>query len=187
MKDYEVLKIPTNTEITLEKIINTMRSRSVKKRKRAFCDAAAHEVEWLLASYYDLKSQHEQLIDEYNDLQRMCQDGEWIPEREGPGTYSHCSVCGCRCAGYSPNYIFCPSCGARMKGVGDGSTSEHPCRTCGHGWGTAYMGGIKTCHERCHEIEEYNKKRESGCPCEKASFDGYCYQEGCQKKMEAGK
>lgn len=42
--------------------------------------------------------------------------GEWIAEIERTGTYSHCSECRCRCAGYTPNYKYCPSCGAKMGG-----------------------------------------------------------------------
>ena len=42
--------------------------------------------------------------------------GKWIAETERTGTYSHCSECGCRCAGYTPNYKFCPNCGAKMDG-----------------------------------------------------------------------
>ena len=40
--------------------------------------------------------------------------GKWIAEYERQGNYSHCSLCACRCAGYTPNYKFCPSCGAKM-------------------------------------------------------------------------
>lgn len=42
--------------------------------------------------------------------------GEWIAEIERTGTYSHCSECRCRCAGYTPNYKYCPNCGAKMDG-----------------------------------------------------------------------
>lgn len=42
--------------------------------------------------------------------------GEWVAETERTGTYSHCSECGCRCAGYTPNYKFCPKCGRPLKG-----------------------------------------------------------------------
>ena len=40
--------------------------------------------------------------------------GKWIAEYERQGNYSHCSLCDCRCAGYTPNYKFCPNCGAKM-------------------------------------------------------------------------
>ena len=42
--------------------------------------------------------------------------GEWVAEIERTGTYSHCSECSCRCAGYTPNYKYCPNCGAKMDG-----------------------------------------------------------------------
>ena len=42
--------------------------------------------------------------------------GRWVAETERMGTYSHCSECGCRCQGYTPNYNYCPNCGADMRG-----------------------------------------------------------------------
>lgn len=44
--------------------------------------------------------------------------GRWIAERERQGHYSYCSECKCRFAGYTPNYKYCPNCGAKMDGEG---------------------------------------------------------------------
>ena len=46
--------------------------------------------------------------------------GRWLAEVNFPGTYAHCSECGCRCRGHAPNYKYCPECGANMRGVVDG-------------------------------------------------------------------
>lgn len=40
--------------------------------------------------------------------------GRWVAETERTGHYAHCSECGCRCAGYIPNYKYCPNCGSKM-------------------------------------------------------------------------
>lgn len=40
--------------------------------------------------------------------------GSWVAETDRHGNYAHCSLCGCRCKGYIPNYKFCPECGAKM-------------------------------------------------------------------------
>lgn len=40
--------------------------------------------------------------------------GRWIKQENYPGTYSKCSECDQRVGGYTPNYKFCPNCGARM-------------------------------------------------------------------------
>lgn len=40
--------------------------------------------------------------------------GKWIKQENYPGTYSKCSECDQRVGGYTPNYKYCPNCGARM-------------------------------------------------------------------------
>lgn len=45
--------------------------------------------------------------------------GRWVTEVERTGNYAHCSMCDCRCRGYTPHYKYCPNCGARMDGVAD--------------------------------------------------------------------
>lgn len=38
-------------------------------------------------------------------------------------------------------------------------TSEPPCSTCNHGWVSASIDGIKSCHESCHKLKEYRKRK----------------------------
>ncbi len=45
---------------------------------------------------------------------------KWEPQLHYPGTYAKCSICGCRCGGYTPNYKYCPDCGAKMDGGKEG-------------------------------------------------------------------
>lgn len=54
------------------------------------------------------------LVGEDGKRIQMLQHGIWIPKKNYPGKYAECSLCGTRCQGYTPNYKYCPNCGAKM-------------------------------------------------------------------------
>ena len=46
--------------------------------------------------------------------------GRWIDTDYKPDIYCKCSVCGRRVYAYDDGYNYCPNCGARMDGDGNG-------------------------------------------------------------------
>ena len=54
------------------------------------------------------------LVDQDGNQIKTLQRGRWIAQEDYPGEYAKCSLCGCRCQGYVPNYKYCPNCGAKM-------------------------------------------------------------------------